>query len=161
MKNKKLIILNSVSLGLAVLAVLCMMAFPVEEGITLFSFGQGLVGSSAEYAIMGMFFTGATYFLIGIVVFFVLGLLNACGIIKKAKGFYITNIVLSSVALVCALYASMLFIAEEVSILQMNLTVLISVALIVLSAVTLHHHKKAVKALAEKPVEAVATEAKE
>lgn len=137
-----------------------MMAFPVEEGITLFSYGQELASSSSEYAVLGMFFTRATYFLIGIVVFFVLGLLNDCGIIKKAKGFYITNIVLSSIALVCASYADMLFIATEVSVLQMNLTVLISVALIFLSAVTLHHHKKAVKTLAEKPVEAVATEAK-
>ena len=160
MKNKKLIVLNSIVVGLSLLSLLLLMVFPCTSGVsfTMFQLMQLYVPAGAQYAVVGYGISIVIIFNVVILAFSILSLLNACGIIKKAKGFMITNIILASLETFTSFIVLVFFLAtNEILITTLLFATIIALANIVLSRVALSAYKKSLKAreTAQKPVEEV------
>ena len=150
MKNKKLIVLNSVVLGLSFLATLFMFVLPIDPEIevSVFDFARLMAAEAGEGLVFAIPIFLTCVFGAITVAFSILGLLNSLGIIKKAKGYYVTNVVLSSIGTFFMAAITGMYAAQGYFLIVLFVIVLMFIANIVLSSIILSTYKKALKAVA-------------
>lgn len=142
--RKKSIILSSVVLGITAFAFV-MFFMPILSGASMFQLmqiGLMLLPEGAESTItgliMGLFQLLAFIEIMIMIGFEIVALLNACGVVKSeklAKTFRIVNIVFSSLITAAMLVLFLLLIIGEAFYFGIMLYVIISIALIILTAV--------------------------
>lgn len=152
--NKKLVILESVTIGLFALVALFMFV-PVWEGVSVFSLARGLAAEYDGYALLKTASTGVIALAFIGIALAVVTLLCSCGVIKSrglAKALRIVNLVLVCIATLLAfiLVSSWTIVFTDVSVEVTNpitsmcsLASLVFIANIVLIAITLKKAKKA------------------